>query len=96
MLLKGDEILLKTIERNIPAKTTFQARGINTGHICEICHMEEEDIDHLFGLGHAFLASVLWYHAKSVDLESNASTNSFYAFIWKLLSAEYFLLPFTR
>lgn len=47
-------------------------------------------------LGHAFLACVLGYHAKSIDLESKASTQSFYMFIWKLFYAEYLLLPFVR
>ncbi|KAK7315339.1 hypothetical protein VNO77_33879 [Canavalia gladiata] len=48
------------------------------------------------GVGHAILALILWYHAKSVDLKSNASTYSFYMLIWKLVSAEYFLIPFVR
>ncbi|KAK7315369.1 hypothetical protein VNO77_33915 [Canavalia gladiata] len=48
------------------------------------------------GLGHVILASVLWYHVKSVDLGSSASTTAFYEFIWKLLSVEYFLIPFIR
>ncbi|KAJ1433469.1 UbiA prenyltransferase family [Sesbania bispinosa] len=48
------------------------------------------------GLGHAVLASVLFYHAKSVDLRSKASITSFYMFIWKLFYAEYFLIPLVR
>ncbi|KAK7315343.1 hypothetical protein VNO77_33884 [Canavalia gladiata] len=48
------------------------------------------------GVGHAILALILWYRAKSVDLKSNASTHSFYMLIWKLVSAEYFLIPFVR
>ncbi|KAK7315365.1 hypothetical protein VNO77_33909 [Canavalia gladiata] len=35
------------------------------------------------GLGHIFLASVLGYHAKSIDFSSNASTTFFYSLIWK-------------
>ncbi|KAK7315331.1 hypothetical protein VNO77_33871 [Canavalia gladiata] len=35
------------------------------------------------GVGHAILALFLWYQAKSVDLESNVSTYSFYMLIWK-------------
>ncbi|RDX60840.1 putative homogentisate phytyltransferase 1, chloroplastic, partial [Mucuna pruriens] len=35
------------------------------------------------GLGHALLALILWYHAKSVDLKSKAAITSFYMFIWK-------------
>ncbi|XP_057456129.1 glycinol 4-dimethylallyltransferase-like [Lotus japonicus] len=48
------------------------------------------------GLGYAVLASILWYNAKAVDLGSKASLQSFYMFIWKLLSAHYFLMPFVR
>nr|BAG12674.1 flavonoid prenyltransferase [Sophora flavescens] len=48
------------------------------------------------GLGHAILALVLWFHAKSVDMKSNAALQSFYLFIWKLLWAEYFLIPLFR
>ncbi|KAK7291879.1 hypothetical protein RIF29_07384 [Crotalaria pallida] len=48
------------------------------------------------GLGHAVLASVLWYHAKSVDFKSKASITSFYMFIWKLFYAEYLLIPLVR
>ncbi|KAK2358756.1 glycinol 4-dimethylallyltransferase [Trifolium repens] len=48
------------------------------------------------GLGHAVLASVLFYRAKSVDLRSKASLTSFYMFIWKLFYAEYLLIPLVR
>ncbi|XP_014509900.1 homogentisate phytyltransferase 1, chloroplastic isoform X1 [Vigna radiata var. radiata] len=48
------------------------------------------------GLGHAVLAAILWYQAKSVDLKSKASITSFYMFIWKLFYAEYLLIPFVR
>ncbi|XP_019435698.1 PREDICTED: naringenin 8-dimethylallyltransferase 2, chloroplastic-like [Lupinus angustifolius] len=47
-------------------------------------------------MGHAILASVLWYRAKSVDLTNNDAIQSFYMFIWKLLSAECFLMPLFR
>ncbi|CAL0330342.1 unnamed protein product [Lupinus luteus] len=47
-------------------------------------------------LGHAVLALVLWYRAKSVDLKSKASITSFYMFIWKLFYAEYLLIPLVR
>ncbi|RDX77084.1 Glycinol 4-dimethylallyltransferase, partial [Mucuna pruriens] len=45
------------------------------------------------GLGHAVLTSILWYQAKSTDLRRKTSIASFYLFIWKLLCAEYCLLP---
>nr|ALR81009.1 homogentisate phytyltransferase [Clitoria ternatea] len=48
------------------------------------------------GAGHAVLASLLWYQAKSVDLNTKASITSFYMFIWKLFYAEYLLLPYVR
>ncbi|KAL2323106.1 hypothetical protein Fmac_027485 [Flemingia macrophylla] len=48
------------------------------------------------GVGHVILASVLWYQAKSTDLSSKSSIISFYFFIWKLLCAEYLLLPLAR
>ncbi|XP_019419930.1 PREDICTED: naringenin 8-dimethylallyltransferase 2, chloroplastic-like [Lupinus angustifolius] len=48
------------------------------------------------GMGHAILASVLWYRAKYVDLNSNDAMHSFYVFIWKLLWAEYILIPLFR
>ncbi|TKY54557.1 Homogentisate phytyltransferase 1 [Spatholobus suberectus] len=51
---------------------------------------------HMQGLGHAVLASILWYRAKSVDLKSKASITSFYMFIWKLFYAEYLLIPLVR
>ncbi|KAF7838024.1 homogentisate phytyltransferase 1, chloroplastic-like [Senna tora] len=48
------------------------------------------------GLGHAILASLLWYRAKSIDLKSKPAITSFYMFIWKLFYAEYFLIPLVR
>ncbi|KAL5137168.1 Glycinol 4-dimethylallyltransferase [Glycine soja] len=48
------------------------------------------------GLGHAALASILWYQAKYVDLTSKASVRSFYMLIWKLLFTSYFLIPLIR
>ncbi|XP_054805996.1 homogentisate phytyltransferase 1, chloroplastic isoform X3 [Prosopis cineraria] len=48
------------------------------------------------GLGHAILASILWYQAKSLDLKSKAAITSFYMFIWKLFYAEYFLIPLVK
>nr|KYP42561.1 Bacteriochlorophyll synthase 33 kDa chain [Cajanus cajan] len=48
------------------------------------------------GLGHAILASILWYQAKSIDLKSKSSIAAFYFFTWKLLCAEYFLMPLVR
>ncbi|XP_028788847.1 homogentisate phytyltransferase 1, chloroplastic [Neltuma alba] len=48
------------------------------------------------GLGHAILASILWYQAKSSDLKSKAAITSFYMFIWKLFYAEYILIPLVR
>nr|AIT11912.1 flavone prenyltransferase [Glycyrrhiza uralensis] len=47
-------------------------------------------------LGHAILALVLFYRAKSINLKSKASIASFFMFIWKLLYAEYFLVPLVR
>ncbi|KHN48160.1 Putative homogentisate phytyltransferase 1, chloroplastic [Glycine soja] len=37
------------------------------------------------GLGHAALASVLWYQAKYVDLTNKVSIRSFYMLIWKVI-----------
>ncbi|XP_022633898.1 homogentisate phytyltransferase 1, chloroplastic-like [Vigna radiata var. radiata] len=45
---------------------------------------------------HAVFASVLWYRSKSVDVKSISATRSFYMFIWKLLYAEYLIIPFMR
>ncbi|KAF9616211.1 hypothetical protein IFM89_028987 [Coptis chinensis] len=47
-------------------------------------------------LGHIILASLLWFRAKSTDLESKDAITSFYMFIWKLFYAEYLLIPFVR
>ncbi|KAE9614732.1 putative naringenin 8-dimethylallyltransferase [Lupinus albus] len=38
------------------------------------------------GMGHAVLASILWYRAKSVDLKNNDAIQSFYMFIWKVIT----------
>ncbi|KAE9592498.1 hypothetical protein Lal_00028514 [Lupinus albus] len=48
------------------------------------------------GLGHGILASLVSYYANSVDLKSNPAIQSFYMFIWKLLTVEYFLIPLFR
>ena len=47
-------------------------------------------LDHLFRhffimqiIGHSTLAFLLWLRAQTVDLSNNASTYSFYLFIWK-------------
>nr|BAK52290.1 isoliquiritigenin dimethylallyltransferase [Sophora flavescens] len=48
------------------------------------------------GLGHAVLASIVWNRAKSVDLKNKDSYKSFYMFIWKLICAEYCLIPLFR
>ncbi|KAF1869553.1 hypothetical protein Lal_00017128 [Lupinus albus] len=48
------------------------------------------------GLGHGILALTVWYRSKSVDLKSNDSIQSFYKFIWKLISVELFLIPLFR
>ncbi|XP_019432480.1 PREDICTED: naringenin 8-dimethylallyltransferase 2, chloroplastic-like [Lupinus angustifolius] len=48
-------------------------------------------------LGHATLALVLQYRAKSVDPKNKDSVQSFYMFIWKqLFTAECLLLPLFR
>nr|AMR58303.1 chalcone prenyltransferase [Glycyrrhiza uralensis] len=47
-------------------------------------------------LGHAVLASIVWYRAKTIDLRNKASIASFYILIWKLLYVEYFLIPLVR
>ncbi|KAL8091160.1 hypothetical protein AgCh_040314 [Apium graveolens] len=36
--------------------------------------------------GHCILASILWFQALTVDLESNKSITSFYMFIWKVIT----------
>ncbi|CAJ1968654.1 unnamed protein product [Sphenostylis stenocarpa] len=48
------------------------------------------------GLGHAVLASILWYQAKFVDLSDKGSIRSYYMLIWKLLYVSYFLIPMIR
>ncbi|CAL0333364.1 unnamed protein product [Lupinus luteus] len=50
----------------------------------------------VMGLGHGILASLVWHYAKSVDLKSNPAIQSFYVFIWKLFTIEYFLIPLFR
>ncbi|KAH9715675.1 homogentisate phytyltransferase 1 [Citrus sinensis] len=45
---------------------------------------------------HSILAFILWLRAKTVDLSSNASTLSFYMFIWKVHYVEYLLIHFVR
>nr|QDF82054.1 prenyltransferase PT2 [Clematis terniflora] len=47
-------------------------------------------------LGHTILASILWYRAKSTDLNSKKAITSFYMFVWKLFYAEYLLIPLVR
>nr|WJW73955.1 umbelliferone 8- and 6-geranyltransferase [Murraya exotica] len=47
-------------------------------------------------IGHSTLALVLWLRAQTVDLSNNASTFSFYLFVWKLFYAEYLLIHFLR
>ncbi|KAL2323112.1 hypothetical protein Fmac_027491 [Flemingia macrophylla] len=47
-------------------------------------------------LGHSILASVLCYQAKTTNLSSKSSITSFYFLTWKLLCAEYFLMPLVR
>ncbi|GAY45932.1 hypothetical protein CUMW_093110 [Citrus unshiu] len=49
-------------------------------------------------IGHSTLAFLLWLRAQTVDLSNNASTYSFYMFIWKasLFYAEYLLIHFLR
>nr|KYP47440.1 hypothetical protein KK1_030899 [Cajanus cajan] len=37
------------------------------------------------GLGHALLATILWYRARSVDVKNKVDTQSFYMFIWKVI-----------
>ncbi|XP_042492034.1 coumarin 8-geranyltransferase 1b, chloroplastic-like [Macadamia integrifolia] len=47
-------------------------------------------------LGHSAIAAVLLLRSRTVDLKDKLSAQSFYMFIWKLIYAEYFLLPFVR
>ncbi|PIA25647.1 hypothetical protein AQUCO_11000051v1 [Aquilegia coerulea] len=46
--------------------------------------------------GHCAMATILFFKARSIDLKDNKSTLDFYLFVWKLLYAEYFLIPFVR
>ncbi|KAH9667375.1 Endonuclease [Citrus sinensis] len=43
---------------------------------------------------HSILAFILWLRAKTVDLSSNASTLSFYMFIWKVSDSSLFFFFF--
>ncbi|XP_042499381.1 coumarin 8-geranyltransferase 1b, chloroplastic-like [Macadamia integrifolia] len=47
-------------------------------------------------LGHSAMAIVLLLHSRTVDLTDKLSTQSFYMLTWKLVYAEYLLLPFVR
>ncbi|KAF6138890.1 hypothetical protein GIB67_025619 [Kingdonia uniflora] len=48
----------------------------------------------VFVLGHTAIASFVWFRSRSVDVSNRASLSAFYMVIWKLLSAEYLLIPF--
>ncbi|KAK1381909.1 Homogentisate phytyltransferase 1, chloroplastic [Heracleum sosnowskyi] len=47
-------------------------------------------------IGHCTLASFLWLRANSLNLNDNASVQSFYMFLWKLFNAEYVLIHFVH
>ncbi|CAM8894778.1 unnamed protein product [Rhodiola kirilowii] len=47
-------------------------------------------------VGHTIMAMALWNRAKQTDVTSQDATQAFYMFIWKLLYAEYLLVPFLR
>ncbi|KAI0497742.1 hypothetical protein KFK09_020976 [Dendrobium nobile] len=47
-------------------------------------------------LSHFVLALMLWKQSESVNLKDKFSLQSFYLLIWKLLYAEYILLPLVR
>ncbi|KAL1805887.1 hypothetical protein ACET3Z_028955 [Daucus carota] len=47
-------------------------------------------------IGHSTLASLFLLRAKSLDLDDDVATQSFYMFLWKLFSAEYLLIHFLR
>lgn len=51
----------------------------NSVIILEVFHVHLSQV-----LGHTFLASVLWKHAKSLDITSQSAIKSFYMFIWKV------------
>ncbi|GLT76841.1 hypothetical protein SLA2020_484760 [Shorea laevis] len=46
--------------------------------------------------GHCLLANFVVFQTQSIDLTSKTSIDSFYMFIWKLIYAEFFLIPFVR
>ncbi|XP_028549147.1 probable homogentisate phytyltransferase 1, chloroplastic [Dendrobium catenatum] len=45
---------------------------------------------------HSALGLILWKQSGSIDLKDKFSLQSFYMLIWKLLYAEYMLLPLVR
>ncbi|CAI9098461.1 OLC1v1035112C1 [Oldenlandia corymbosa var. corymbosa] len=45
---------------------------------------------------HTFLALKLWRRSKAIDTGNNEEITSFYVFVWRLISAEYMLLPLVR
>ncbi|XP_017223511.1 umbelliferone 6-dimethylallyltransferase, chloroplastic isoform X1 [Daucus carota subsp. sativus] len=45
-------------------------------------------------IGHSTLAYILFIQAKSLNLNDDVATESFYMFLWKLFSAEYVLIHF--
>ncbi|CAM8888779.1 unnamed protein product [Rhodiola kirilowii] len=47
-------------------------------------------------VGHSIMAMALWNRAKQTDVKNKDATQAFYMFIWKLLYAEYLLVPFLR
>ncbi|XP_017220887.1 umbelliferone 6-dimethylallyltransferase, chloroplastic-like isoform X1 [Daucus carota subsp. sativus] len=47
-------------------------------------------------IGHLTLAALLLFRAKSVNLDDNESTQSFYKLLWKMLCAEYILIHLIR
>ncbi|KAI0497741.1 hypothetical protein KFK09_020975 [Dendrobium nobile] len=47
-------------------------------------------------LSHSVLALMLWKQSESINLKDKFSLQSFYMLIWKLLYAEYMLLPLVR
>nr|WIL06372.1 umbelliferone dimethylallyl transferase [Kitagawia praeruptora] len=47
-------------------------------------------------IGHCTLATFLWLRANSLNLDDNASVQSFYMFLWKLFYAEYVLIHFIQ
>ncbi|XP_017223590.1 umbelliferone 6-dimethylallyltransferase, chloroplastic [Daucus carota subsp. sativus] len=47
-------------------------------------------------IGHTTLALLFLLRAKSLNLDDDVATQSFYMFLWKLFSAEYVLIHFIR